>query len=194
MVKTREEAYKEIEELGYPILKVFDNFPPSMASKLMRIMSVVTKEECDHLTPAEVTVISSVISAANGCEMWLSFHAAGLLGMEAMSQADLDILLAGGIPQTEKMNGDHGRLKVIAIAAKAANAHKGIILASEIEHLKALGIDVGNELAEILFIAANIQGLNQIMPHYVNLGAPIEDFLKQVGPFKDTVYKDLKSE
>lgn len=111
-----------------------------------------------------------------------------------MSQADLDILLAGGIPQTEKMNGDHGRLKVIAIAAKAANAHKGIILASEIEHLKALGIDVGNELAEILFIAANIQGLNQIMPHYVNLGAPIEDFLKQVGPFKDTVYKDLKSE
>jgi hypothetical protein len=69
MVKTREEAYKEIEELGYPILKVFDNFPPSMASKLMRIMSVVTKEECDHLTPAEVTVISSVISAANGCEM-----------------------------------------------------------------------------------------------------------------------------
>jgi hypothetical protein len=69
MVKTREEAYKEIEELGYPILKTFDNFPPSMASKLLRIMSIVSKEECDHLTPAEVTVISAVISAANGCEI-----------------------------------------------------------------------------------------------------------------------------
>jgi hypothetical protein len=117
------------------------------------------------------------------------------MGMEAMPQADMDILIAGGIPQTEKMNGDHGRLKVMAIAALAAHAHKGIILAHEIEHLKALGIDAGEELAEILFIAANIQGLNQIMPHYVNLGAtPIEDFLKQVGPFKDTVYKDLKQE
>jgi hypothetical protein len=36
---------------------------------MLRCMAIVTKEPYDHLTDAEVTVISTVISSKNGCEM-----------------------------------------------------------------------------------------------------------------------------
>jgi hypothetical protein len=111
--------------------------------------------------------------------------------MEACSMEDLENLIAGGVPATPLLKNDLGRLNVIAIAAKTAAAHKGIILPHEMEHLHALGIDLGNELAEILFISAQIAGLNMVMPHYVNQGVPIADFLKKIGPFKKTVYKSL---
>lgn len=194
MTKTREEVNEEVQAIGFPVLKVFDEFNPSLVSKLARVLSIVTKEEYDHLTPAEVAVISAVVSSSNGCEMWLSFHAAALTQMAAMSQEDLDNLIAGGLPKTQMMNGDHGRLHVIAAAAKTALAHKGIILSHEMDHLKALGIDLGHELAEIQFVVANVQGLNQILPHYVNMGVEIEDFLKNAGPFKNTTYKSVVEE
>jgi hypothetical protein len=111
--------------------------------------------------------------------------------MEAMSAEDLTNLIAGGVPETALMAGANGRLKAIVQAAKVVSLHKGIILDRELEHLEALGIDTGDELCEILFVAGQVQGLNQIMPHYVNRGAPVDDFLKKIGPFKDTVYKSL---
>ena len=112
--------------------------------------------------------------------------------MAAMSEEDLDNLIAGGIPQTQAMNGEHGRLYSIAAAAKVVYAHKGIVLPNEMKHLQALGIDLGHELAEIQFVAANIQGLNQILPHYLNQDPEaVEENLRQVGPFKNTTYKML---
>ena len=69
MTKTREEVNEEVQALGFPVLKVFDEFNPSLVSKLARVLSIVTKEEYDHLTPAEVAVISAVVSSSNGCEM-----------------------------------------------------------------------------------------------------------------------------
>ena len=103
----------------------------------------------------------------------------------------MDCLISGGLPTTKLMKDDKGRLNVIGAVAKFAAAHKGILLEHEMQHIKALGINMGEELSEILFVAGQIQGLNHVMPHYVNQGAPIEDFLKKVGPFKETVYKDL---
>lgn len=112
--------------------------------------------------------------------------------MAAMSQEDLDNLIAGGIPKTPMMNGEHGRLHSIAAAAKTVFAHKGIVLPNEMKHLEALGIDLGIELAEILFVAANIQGLNQILPHYLNQDADqIDEAFRKIGPFKNTTYKML---
>ena len=112
--------------------------------------------------------------------------------MAAMSQEDLDNLIAGGVPRTLMMNGEHGRLHSMAAAAKTVFAHKGIVLPNEMQHLKALGIDLGHELAEIQFVVANIQGLNQILPHYLNQDSDqVEENLRKVGPFKNTTYKLL---
>ena len=45
-------------------------------------------------------MIYAVVSAQNNCEMCLSFHAAALGGDDmAMTQADVDEILAGGLPQ-----------------------------------------------------------------------------------------------
>ena len=112
--------------------------------------------------------------------------------MEAVSEKDLGILRAGGIPQTEKMSGGNGRLRVIVMAARIAHAHKGIILPNEYTHLEEIGIDTGGELSEITYVAAMMQGLNQILPNYVYQGAEIEPFLKKAGPFANTVYKDIQ--
>jgi hypothetical protein len=114
------------------------------------------------------------------------------MGMSAVSEKDMDILKAGGVPETEKMNGNNGRLRVLVIAAKTAVAHKGIVLPHEYTHLKEIGIDTEGELAEILYVAAMMEGLNRIWPNYVYQGAEIEPFLMKAGPFSNTVYKDIK--
>ena len=111
-----------------------------------------------------------------------------------MSQEDLDLLMAGGVPQKEMLNGDKGRFKAMVIAAKTAFAHKGIILPNEMDHLKKLGIDLRGELSEIIFLAAEVQGLNQIMPNYLNQGVKVDEFLQKIGPFKNTVYGEFKAD
>lgn len=186
-----EEVAEEAKLMGYPMLNVLtQNYPPSLISKTYRLINIITKEPYEHLTPAEVNVIAAVVSSANGCEMWLSFHASALTQMAAMSEEDLDNLVAGGVPKTEKLNGENGRLHSIAVAAKVAIAHKGIILPNEMKHLEALGIDLGHELAEIQFIAANTTGSNSILSHFLNQNPDVvEDFLRKAGPFKNTVYK-----
>jgi hypothetical protein len=65
----RAEAYKIAEELGFPVLKAWDHLSANVVQKMLRCMAIVTKEPYDHLTDAEVTVISTVISSKNGCEM-----------------------------------------------------------------------------------------------------------------------------
>lgn len=116
------------------------------------------------------------------------------MGMKAVSESDMDILKMGGVPETARMDGDNGRLRLVVLAAKAAIAHKGIILPREYEHLKEIGLDTDGELGEILYVAGMMEGLNRIWPNYVYQGAVIEPFLQKAGPFANTVYKDVKVE
>ena len=67
---TMDDVAEEGKALGIPLLNVFKNhFPPSLISKTFRVLNIVNKEPYEHLTPAEVTVIASVVSSANGCEI-----------------------------------------------------------------------------------------------------------------------------
>ena len=76
----------------------------------------------------------------------------------------------------------------LAIAAKYAIAHKGILLEREKAHLEALGVSQ-DMYAEVLFWAGQIHANNMLMVYLINEGAPIEDMLTAIGPFKETVYK-----
>ena len=73
------------------------------------------------VSDAEKQVIYVVVSSANNCEMCLSFHSAALLKQGVVSKSDLDLLVAGGLPTNSKY-------KKLAIAAKYAMAHKGVLL------------------------------------------------------------------
>merc|ERR1711918_256511 len=85
--------------------------------------------------------IYAAASAANNCELCLSFHAMTLL-KENASEEDVAAIVAGGLPRDEHLNG-------LVIAAKYALAHKGILLQREKQHLASLGF--GNEkMAEVI--------------------------------------------
>ena len=62
----------------------------------------------------------------------------------------------------------------------------------EKQHLAELGFTMDN-LFEINFVVGQMTSNNMVFASLVNEGAPIEDFLKGIGPFADTVYakKDL---
>ena len=89
-------------------------------------------------------------------------------------------MVAGGLPADPE-------LKKIAIAAKYAIAHKGLLLEREKAHLEKLG--VSKEMyGEVLFFAGQIHANNMLMVYLINEGCDVEDMLKAVGPFAATVY------
>jgi hypothetical protein len=46
-----------------------ETISPTVVDKMFRCMAIVSKEKYDHITAAEIAVISCVISSINGCEM-----------------------------------------------------------------------------------------------------------------------------
>ncbi len=102
-----------------------------------------------------------------------------------MSGEDIALLAAGGLPDN--------KFKNLAIAAKYANAHKGIFLEREKAHLAELGFSL-DHLYEITFLVGQMQANNMVFASLINEGAPVEDGLKKMGPFKDTVYKNVGQE
>lgn len=55
--------------MGYPVLKIFDSLPPNIVSKVLRTQKMIMSEPYDHLTAAEVQLVQTTVSAANGCEL-----------------------------------------------------------------------------------------------------------------------------
>ena len=51
------------------------------------------RNSLDFITPMELQVIYTVVSAANNCEMCLSFHSLGLKAGNAISDEDLKCLV-----------------------------------------------------------------------------------------------------
>ena len=72
-------------------------------------------------------------------------------------------------------------------------AHKGVLLPREKAHLASLGI-AGEKYVELNFLCGFISAHNQNYIHLINEGLELEEFLQQVGPFKDTLYKKSKTE
>merc|ERR550514_762888 len=87
----------------------------------------------EYFSPEAIEVIYAAVSAANNCEMCLSFHAMVLTGAKK-DTADVKELVAGGLPKDPEMRN-------LAIAAKYALAHKGIFLVREKKHLATMGFE-----------------------------------------------------
>ena len=103
-------------------------------------------------------------------------------GHKELDKADIDEILAGGLP---KEPAD----RKLVIATKYALAHKGVLLEREVKHLESLGV-TSDMFTELNFLAGIMAANNQNYVHLIaNHDLEMDDMLKGVGPFKDTVYK-----
>ena len=151
--KDREDAIKWItEEKGFPHLAAFDKMTPKMLKTVMtNYLNLVSPDALEFLTPLDLEVIWTATSAANNCEICLSFHAGALLGAEKPAD-EVATMAAGGVPKDPKM----ARL---VMAAKYVLAHKGILLEREKLHLSSMGFSA-EELVEVTFAVGQMAGLN----------------------------------
>ena len=110
--KDREDAIKWItEEKGFPHLAAFDKMTPKMLKTVMtNYLNLVSPDALEFLTPLDLEVIWTATSAANNCEMCLSFHAMGM--GQTLSPEDCKLIVDGGLPSQNE------RARTIAIAAK----------------------------------------------------------------------------
>merc|ERR1712146_65816 len=115
----------------------------------------------------------------------LSFHAM-MMGQHGVPSADGELIVAVGTPSDE-------RLKGLVTATKYALAHKGIILPREKQHLEIMGFGE-DKMVEMTYLAGQMSAFNMLYVHLINEGVAVEDMLKEVGPFKNTVYASAKKE
>jgi AhpD family alkylhydroperoxidase len=176
-------AIKDITDKGFPPLAAFSMMTPKLLTVVMEnYLNMMKPDTLEHLTPLDLETIFAAVSAANNCEICLSFHAMALAAAEGVDQSTVDLIAKGGVPAGTD-------LEPLVIAAKYAMAHKGIFLPREKAHLKTMGIE-GDKLIEITYAVGQISALNELYVHLISEGVEVEDFLKASGPFKGTVYKD----
>lgn len=174
-----------VADQGMPKLGAFamDEVTPSLLKTFVKINGVLSADDAfEYIGNVEREVIFTVTSAANNCEICLSFHTASLMKQKALSREDIDRMATGGIPNNPKYQN-------LAIAAKYAAAHKGIFLEREKLHLKQLGFSL-DAMYEITFLVGQMTANNYVFASLINEGAPVEDFLKELGPFAGSVYKE----
>ncbi|GMH82720.1 hypothetical protein TrST_g3592 [Triparma strigata] len=170
------------EDLKFPMLNAFTRMTPKLVRVVMEnYMNVVKPDTFEYLSASDVETIFTAVSAANNCELCLSFHAMAL-GGTGMDAADVDAISAGGLPADESA-------KKLVVAAKYALAHKGIILPREKLHLAELGFDE-EMMVEVVYVVGQMTAMNQLYVHLISEGIDVEDFLKAHGPFAKTVYKE----
>jgi AhpD family alkylhydroperoxidase len=170
-----------IDANNFPRLEAFNRMTPKQLTTMMTMYGAATAEGAfEYFTPMEVEVVFTAVSAANNCELCLSFHSM-TMGQHKRSQKDIDEISAGGLPQDPE-------LRKLVVATKYALAHKGVFLPREAKHLASMGFS-GEKLTELNFLAGTMSAFNQNYVHLVSEGLEMEDMLKGAGPFKETVYK-----
>lgn len=183
----RDAAYKFVEDAGFPLLEGFKHMTPKMLRTVLEAYGRVTSPDSfEYLDATDLEILYTAVSAANNCEMCLSFHALAL--KEKLSEGDLKLMLAGGVPQ------DDERAYALAVAAKYALAHKGILLDREKKHLATLGFDSEEKILEVVYAAGFMAANNAAYIHMIGNGMELEGFLQQAGPFAGTVYPVIKEE
>ena len=175
-----------IDAAGFPRLEAFNRMTPKMLKTVMGMYSTSMGEDAfEHFNAKEIEVIYTAVSAANNCELCLSFHAM-TLGEHERNAADIKEIGAGGLPKDEEM-------RKLVVASKFALAHKGIYLEREKIHLASMDIK-DEKLVELNFLVGFMSAFNFNYIHLVSNGLEMEEMLQVVGPFADTVYSNVKSE
>lgn len=180
----KDAAMEFVKSREMPPLEVFKmkQMTPGLLTTFIKINDVLSAQGAfEYIGPVEREIINTVTSSMNNCEICLSFHTASLMKQKALSREDIDEMAAGGLPTNPKY-------KNLAIAAKYAAAHKGIFLEREKTHLQQLGFSL-DHMYEITFLVGQMTANNYVFASLINEGAPVEDFLKDLGPFANTVYK-----
>ena len=176
------DALKYATEVGgFPPLAFWSmpQFTPAMVKLFTDKEKLVNEYPMTYITNPEKEIIYAVVSAANNCEMCLSFHAMGMA--QTLSPEDCKLIVDGGLPTQNE------RARTIAIAAKYAVCHKGILLEREAAHLASMG--VSKEMyGEILFLAGQITANNMFFVYLIQQGVAVEEPLQAAGPFATTVY------
>ena len=84
--------------------------PKMLKTVMTNYLNLVSPDALEFLTPLDLEVIWTATSAANNCEICLSFHAGALLGAEKPAD-EVATMAAGGVPQcTNHENSRHRRL------------------------------------------------------------------------------------
>merc|ERR1711959_245848 len=109
--------------------------------------------------------IYAATSAANNCEMCLSFHAMVLQKDDAV--ADIDEIVAGGLPKD-------ANTRALVLATKYALAHKGIILPREKKHLASFGFNSEEKMLEIIFASGIMSTMNACYISMIANGMEVE--------------------
>ena len=189
--KEQDAALQEISEMGMPQLAAFRQMSPKMLLSITKnYLALMAPDAFEYVDAFDIEVIFAAVSAANNCEICASFHAMVLSNPEAPSSLaaeDVAEILSGGLPADPKA-------RSLVIATKYALAHKGVLLEREKAHLATLGFDSEDKMLEIIYCAGVMNSLNMVYIHMISNGVHVEDFLKQVGPFKDSVYAGLDAE
>ena len=185
----RETALKEvIDAAGFPRLEAWNKMTPKMLRTIMAMYSATMAPNAFEFFDAfDIEVIYAAASSVNNCELCLSFHSMTLgdkSNQGKISPKDIREIVDGGLPNEPKARN-------LVIATKYSMAHKGIVLEREKLHLASLGF-AGEKLVELNFLVAAMSAFNQNYIHLISNGLEIEPMLQNVGPFKDTVYKDNK--
>ena len=126
-------------------------FTPAMVKLFTDKEKLVNEYPMTYITNPEKEIIYAVVSAANNCEMCLSFHAMGMA--QTLSPEDCKLIVDGGLPTQNE------RARTIAIAAKYAVCHKGILLEREAAHLESMGVskemygEIRDKVTDLIFKA-----------------------------------------
>ena len=146
----RDDADAFIKGMGFPPLAAFSRMTPKMVKTIFNAYTTVTNGDAfEYLSARDLEIIYTAVSAQNNCEICLSFHAMALGNPDAnpLHPDDLAAMLSGGVPTRDKRAHD------LAVAAKYALAHKGILLPREKQHLATMGFDSEEKMLEIIYAA-----------------------------------------
>ena len=105
--KDREETNEWIKSLGFPLLDAFTNMTPKMTKTVFETYGRVTNDDAfEYLSAFDLEIVYTAVSAANNCELCLSFHAAALVPQsDKISVEDVNEIVQGGLPKDKKLRG-----------------------------------------------------------------------------------------
>jgi|TARA_B100001142_G_scaffold287289_1_gene302763 AhpD family alkylhydroperoxidase len=180
--EVKDSAIKEWTDAGFPPLNavVHDSWTPNLLRNFLKKEMAVIGSPYAHVTPLQMEAIFCAVSAANSCELCLTFHAMGL-EKHGASKEDINAIVHQGQPTSKDILGH-------VYCAKLALAHKGVFLEREKEYLlKEFGL--GSEhVCEIIYLVGQISANNFLMVHMIANGVPVDDILTGLSPFSKTAY------
>ena len=90
--RTPDEAKKYLSAIGMPYFNMFKKMSPQMVKTFVTVyQTTLSNEALAHLSTEELEVIYATVSAANNCEICLSFHAMAMDKSKVLLQLSSEV-------------------------------------------------------------------------------------------------------